>query len=151
MAVVDVPPEAQAAVKARWRREILELDYRRELRKLRERGYSQRQISQWLGIAQPSVHSALQTAAKVSMPVDGFSGAGPYEICERYAAGFVDRAQLIDELATFPYAEPDATDGYDPLRIDPPGTWSEVSHAKRAGLIDSSIYEEVFDLRHGAR
>lgn len=149
MTIAEVPDQARAAVQARRRKEIDELDYRRELHRLGEQGFSQRDISKWLGIAQPSVLSALKTAAKVPMPVDGFSGATPYEICQRYAAGFIDRAQLVDELTRFPYAEGGQTDGYDSLMVDPPGAWAEVSDARRRGLIADDVYEEVFNARHG--
>lgn len=149
MTIAEVPAEARAAVLARRRKEIDELDYRRELRRLEQRGYSQRDIARWLGIAQPSVLSALRTASKVTMPLDGFSGATPYEICQRYAAGFVDRAKLVDELTRFPYVKGGRTDGYDSLIVDPAGTWSEVSDAARRGLIEDDVYEEVFNRRHG--
>lgn len=149
MSVAEVPAEARAAVRARRRREMDELDYRRELRRLDQRGYSQREIAKWLGIAQPSVLSALRTAAKVSMPVDGFSGATPFEICQRYAAGFIDRVALVDELTRFPYVKGGQTDGYDSLIVDPAGTWSEVDDAVRRGLIEDDVYEEVFNRRHG--
>ncbi len=148
MTIAEVPAEARAAVRARRRKEIDELDYRRELRRLDECGYSQTQISKWLGIAQPSVLSALRTAAKVTMPLEGFSGATPYEICQRYAGGIIDRAQLVDELTRFPYVEGGHTDGYDSLIVDPAGTWSEVSDARRRGLIENDVYEEVFNRRH---
>lgn len=149
MTIAEVPAEARAAVLARRRKEIDELDYRRELRRLDQHGYSQREIAKWLGIAQPSVLSALRTAAKVPMPLDGFSGATPYEICQRYAAGFIDRAKLVDELTRFPYVKGGQTDGYDSLIVDPAGTWSEVSDAARRGLIEDDVYEEVFNGRHG--
>lgn len=149
MTIAEIPPEARAAMLARRRKEIDELDYRRELRRLEQRGYSQRDIARWLGIAQPSVLSALRTASKVTMPLDGFSGATPYEICQRYAAGFIDRAKLVDELTRFPYVKGGQTDGYDSLIVDPVGTWSEVSDAARRGLIEDDVYEEVFNRRHG--
>lgn len=148
MTIAEVPAEARAAMRARRRKEMDELDYRRELRRLQERGYTQTQISKWLGIAQPSVLSALRTAARVTMPLDGFSGATPLEICQRYAGGIIDRAQLVDELTRFPYVEGGHTDGYDSLIIDPSGTWSEVSDARRRGLIENDVYEEVFNRRH---
>lgn len=147
MTIADVPAEVHEAVSARRRREIDELDYRRALRRLNEHGFSQRQISRWLGIAQPSVNSALRTAAKVAMPVEGFSGATPMEICQRYAAGFIDREQLIDELTRFPYTPGGKTDGYDSLIVDPPGAWAEVSSARRRGVIEDEVYEEVFNRR----
>lgn len=148
MTIVEVPAQARAAVRARRRKEIDELDYRRELRRLGESGFTQAQMARWLGIAQPSVNSALRTAAKVSMPVEGFSGAGPAEICQRYAAGLIGRAQLVDELTRFPYALGGHTDGYDDLLVDPAGTWAEVSAAVRRGLIEEDVYDEVFALRH---
>jgi hypothetical protein len=94
------------------------------------------------------VLSALRTAAKVAMPLEGFSGATPYEICQRYAGGLIDRGQLVDELTRFPYVPGGQTDGYDSLVVDPPGTWSEVADAVDAGLIEDDVYEEVFNLWH---
>lgn len=149
MSVTEVPADVRGAVKARRRKEIDELDYRRSLRRLGDAGYTQKQIGEWLGIAQPSVLSALRTAAKVPMPLDGFSGATPDEICQRYAGGLISREQLVDELTRFPYAKGGETDGYDSLIVDPPGTWSEVSDAVRRGLIEDDVYEEVFNRRHG--
>lgn len=70
-----------------------------------------RTVSELDVAAQPSVNSALRTASKVEMPLPGFSGATPAEICQRYAAGFIDRAQLVDELVRFPYAKSGETDG----------------------------------------
>lgn len=148
MTRTDIPVEAQAAVRARHREDIGELDYRRELRRLREQGFTQTQIGNWLGLAQPSVLSALRTAEKVPMPIEGFSGATPYEICERYAAGFITRDQVIDELTRFPYKEESRTDGYNSIVVDPPGTWSELVRASFRGLIDDELYEEVFNRHH---
>lgn len=150
MTISSVPDWARAAVRARHRKEMAELDYRRELRRFDQHGYSQREIARWLGMAQPSVLSALRTAAKVTMPLDGFSGATPYKICQRYAARFIDRAQLVDELTRFPYVKGGHTDGYDSLIVDPPGTWSEVGDAARRGLISEDIYETVFNRRHSS-
>lgn len=148
MTAVEVPTDARALVRARRRMEMGELDYRRELQRVAAAGHTQTEISGWLGITQPSVMSALRTAAKVAMPVEGFSGATPYEICERYAAGLIDRSQLVNELARFPYAKGGHTDGYDSLMVDPPGAWSEVDAACRRGLIDDGVYDEVFSQRH---
>lgn len=73
----------------------------------------------------------------------------PYEICKRYAAGLIDRKNLINELARFPYVKGGQTDGYDSLIVNPIGTWSEVEDAARHGLIEDDVYEEVFNRRHG--
>ncbi len=149
MSVMEVPAEVRGAVQARRRKEIDELDYRRWLRRLEAAGYTQKQIGAWLGITQPSVNNALKTAAKVPLPAEGFSGASPYEICQRYAAGFIDRAQLVDELVRWPYAPRGKTaDELDDLVINPSGSWADVEEAAHAGLIDEEIYEEVFGRRH---
>lgn len=83
-----------------------------------------------------------------SMPLDGFSGSTPYEICERFAAGLIDESQVLDELVRYPYVPGGSTDGYDSLIADHPGTWSEVASATRHGLIDQRAYEAVFSRRH---
>lgn len=88
-------------------------------------------------------------AEKDPAPLEGFSGATPYEICQRYAAGLMEREQLVDELTRFPYAEGDKTDGYDSLTVNPQGTWAEVSTAVRRGLIEDDVYKEAFNRRHG--
>jgi hypothetical protein len=147
---MDAPVEARLAVRARVRKELDELEYRRALLKLSRDGHTQREISGWLGITQPSVQSALQTAQKVPLPVEGFSGANPIEICQRFAAELIGREQLVDELTRFPYADRTPTDGYDWLAVQPTATWSEVSRAVRMGLIDDDVYEEVFARRHGS-
>ena len=45
MTVMEIPAEARAAVRARLRKEIDDLDYRRSLRILGERGYTQVRLS----------------------------------------------------------------------------------------------------------
>ncbi|NTW39882.1 MAG: hypothetical protein HGA44_08315 [Cellulomonadaceae bacterium] len=147
MTITEIPAEARPAVRLRRRREIDELDYRRELRRLTERGYSQREVARWLGISQPALSSALRTAARVEMPATGFSGASPLEICQRYAAGLIERAQLVDELTRWTYARRDRTDGYDSLAVDQEGTWADVEFAAGTGLIEDEVYDEVFQKR----
>ncbi len=150
MRIHEIPDDAKPAGYARLRRELAEVDYRRELRRLVERGYEKQQIMRWIGITEKFLDAALQGTERDLMPLEGFSGGTPDEICKRYAVGEIDRAQLIDELVRYPYAEEGVTDGYDTLIVDPPGTWSEVSAAVRYGYIGREIYGEVFDMRHGS-
>lgn len=73
----------------------------------------------------------------------------PLAICQEYAAGLIDRAQLIDELRRFPYA-PKTVD-LDPINdivTDPDNSWAGVETALLSGVIDRSIYVEVFAHRH---
>ncbi len=145
MRVHEIPDEAKPAGYARLRQELAEVDYRRELRRLVELGFEKQQIMRWIGITGKFLDAALQGAERDLMPLEGFSGGTPDEICKRYAVGQIDRAQLIDELVRYPYAEEGVTDGYDTLIVDPPGTWSEVVEAEAYGYIDEDIYEEALD------
>lgn len=71
------------------------------LRELRE---SQTAIARLLDVTQPTVQKLLKCAEHNTMPVEGFSGANPFEICERYVAGYLTREQLIKELSCWNYA-----------------------------------------------
>ena len=145
MTILDIPPEARPAVRLRQRREIDEIDYRRELLLLVGKGYTQRQVAHWLGIAQPTLSSVLQTAKTTPMPRVGFSGASPKEICQRYAAGLLERSQLVDELTRWEYTQSAVTDGYDSLLVDQPGSFDEVIAAMHTGLIEADVYGELLD------
>lgn len=145
----DVRAVVQRAAKLRRRRDLHDLDYRRALRKVRavvqREGYAQRSVADNLGISQPALSKALRSAEQVQEPREGFSGASPYEICERYYVEFIDREQLIDELTRWSYGEQGGTDGYDSLIVDELGSWSDVELAFHHNLIDKSIYKEVFN------
>ncbi|MDU0328524.1 helix-turn-helix domain-containing protein [Microbacterium sp. KSW2-21] len=136
----------RATLKARHRREIGELDYRRGVIVLDRQGLSQTRIAQLLGVKQPTIHRVIERAKSVPMPRDGFSGADPFEICERYAADVIDRTQLVDELTRWNYAPRGtlATE-LDDLIVDPAGSFGDVERALRQGLIDDDVFDEVAD------
>lgn len=144
-----VKAAVERAAKRRRRRDLEDLDYRRALREVRlvtqREGYAQRAVADALGISQPALSKALRSTEAVPEPPEGFSGASPYEICERYDAGFIQRDQLIDELTRWNYGAQGSTDGYDSLMVDDPGSWTDVEMAFRRDLIDRGIYEEVFN------
>jgi hypothetical protein len=133
-----------ALVTSRARITVDQLDYRRALARAALH-HSQVEVARVAGIKQSSVSSALKTAVKVAPIPPGFSGASPLEICQRYAAGFLDRAQVLDELTRWQYVPSKGTDGYDDLIVDPPGTFGEVEQAFHTGLIDVGLYEEIFN------
>lgn len=145
MMTIAVPEEVRQAARLRRRRDIDDIDYRRALRTIREKGYSQQSVADALGISQPALSQQLRGLDAVEPPREGFSGATPLEVCQRYAAGFIDRDQLIDELTRWPYAKRGKTDGFDGLAVDPPGTWGDVTKALRDGLIDAETYDQVLD------
>jgi hypothetical protein len=149
MGLFDVPAEVRSAERALRVLRLVELDYLREVRRLLDFGYDEVKLVQDLAVFQPADLDRIAAAREVPVPVEGFSGATPYEICERHSVGMLDRDRLVDELVRFPYVPMDEPDGYDNLVVNPPGTWMEVERASRNGLIDMDVYREVFDRRHG--
>lgn len=143
MTTTAAPDRARRLAAARYRQELAELDYRRELAEAAAEGMTQKEMARALGISQPSVSSALHHAENTPARRQGFSGAGPYEICKRYAAGLIDRDQLLDELTRWPYAPMARTDGIDNILVDPPGSAGELVDAEVAGLIDLDLYGEL--------
>ena len=141
----------EAARRAKARRELGRLDYIRSVRAaVAELG--QGVVSRALGVSQPAISKLLADAeARGVLPVpDGFSGASPYEIAERYAAGYVNRDAMINELSVWPYVRDDgADDGVHELDFTPypvpPGTFEEVGQAFDEGLIDGDAYEQILD------
>ena len=81
---------------------------------------------------------------------EGFSGADPYEIALRYAAGQLSRERLVDELSRWDYAP----DRRPPHPLDDGvilGDWKEyLVPALDHGLIDDATYEAIRAARSGA-
>ncbi|UNX53942.1 hypothetical protein MF406_13335 [Georgenia sp. TF02-10] len=90
---------------------------------------------------EPSVQRA---RAAPALP-EGFTGASPYEIAERFAVRELTREQVVDELTRWPYDPSPTSDGYDALIVNQSGThsWGEVERAADDGLIDEDIYDEI--------
>ena len=149
MGLFDVPAEVRPAERALRVLRLVELDYLREVRRLLDAGYAEAKLMQDLAVFEPADRDRIAAAREVRVAVDGFSGATPYEICERYSVGMLDRDRLVEELVGFPYVPMDEPDGYDNLVVNPQGTWMEVERASRNGIIDMDVYREVFDRRHG--
>lgn len=146
MSFMNIPIEATAALKARHRREMGELDYKRNVLLLRNKGIKQKTIASMLGVAQPTVQRLLQRAESIKMPTKGFSGADPYEICERYAADLINREELVDELTRWEYIPRTSTaDQLDDLVVNAPGSIADLERALRKGLIDDALFDEVAD------
>lgn len=145
MSVIDLSAEVAKARVLRQRIELDQIDYRRELNRLAELNQPQRQISAALGISQPGLSTALKTAKKVPPARPGFSGASPYEICQRYAVNELTRDQVIDELTRWEYVIPEVIehDYFDDLRFDTPGSLDDVVQAFHHGLIDADLYGVV--------
>ncbi len=126
---------------------LAKMDFQRALLTAARAGATERNLQDTIHGYVPDLTFQLQEAEQLLPIPEGFSGAGPYEICQRYTTGQITRDQLIDELTRWNYPPmARTTDLLDDILVDPPGTWSEVTQAGRHGLIDSDIYGEVLDL-----
>jgi hypothetical protein len=75
--------------------------------------------------------------------LENFGSASPYEVCQRYAAGLINRDEVIRQLAAWPYPPTPRPDEFGDFTETFEGTFDDVLRAKRYELIDDSIYEEV--------
>jgi hypothetical protein len=108
---------------------------------------SQRDVARALGVAQPTISVELKRFAHLAEVPEGFSGASPYEIAERFAAGQITREQLIDQLGRWQYRPLPPVAETDDLMMDTAGTWLEVEQANTDGLIDDAAYAAAFAAR----
>jgi hypothetical protein len=151
VSVQERPPQVvRDAQAARAREALAHLDYERALAQLRNAYVhglvTQTEIARWLDIKQPSVSQALAKGASVPEPVDGFSGATPFEVVQRYAAEQIGPEQLVDELARWPYARGRVPrDEVDDLVVAPVGTFDDVRKALSLGLLEPETYDAILD------
>src|SRR5699024_7643747 len=129
-------------LKARQRVEVDALDYKRTL-KAAAGGMTQREMAALLGMSQPAVAKALQRAQSVPAVVGEFNAASPYEVCQRYAAGYIGREELVRLLVEWLYKKRPWAKEYGEYEESLDGTWEEVGDALRHELIDAATYDEV--------
>lgn len=145
----DGSPDELLRLLAIWR--VAEIDAAR-LVPARVQGLTPAQATNELRILPSEDVRRLQHTATRLQPIrEGFSGADPYEIALRYAAGQITREQLIDELSRWEYTP----DRYPPEPLDDGvilGDWSRyLSPAFHDDLIDFGTYEEIFNRCHPNR
>lgn len=145
MTIKPILNDLQHVARLRAAQLIGYLDYRRALRAIRDKGYSQQTIARALHISQPALSQQLKSLDEVSEPHPGFSGAGPLEICQRYAIGQLSRAEVVDQLVRWTYPPSDTTDGVNDILVEPPGSWNEVEQARRRGFIEGEVYDEILN------
>lgn len=142
---VTVEDEARRTlVVARARRDATRLDYERAVVRASEAGLTQSKIATIVGVSQAAVSQLLASATKAPRVRRGRSGATPYEVCQRYAAGLLSREQVAGELSSWPYEQVDyATGGVDEFVVEGPDAPAHVLRAFEDGLIDEDLYLEV--------
>jgi DNA-binding transcriptional regulator YdaS (Cro superfamily) len=136
-------PDGDTVRRLRSLQVVTRVSYLRALRAVAQ-DTTQKQLASQIGISQPSVNSALKSAAAVPDVRPGFSGATPYEIAQRYDAGELTREQVIDELGRWSYRPGSPSDGYDWTTLDP-GEFAEVRRALSEHLIEADTYDEILD------
>ncbi|MCM6761276.1 helix-turn-helix domain-containing protein [Rathayibacter sp. ZW T2_19] len=134
-------PDGDTVRRLRSRQVVTRVSYLRELRRAAQ-GTTQTQLARLIGISQPSVNSALKSAAAVPDVRPGFSGATTYEIAQRYDAGELTREQTIDELGRWSYRPGSPSDGFDWTTADA-GEFEDVERAFSEHLIDAEMYDEI--------
>ncbi len=137
------------AAVSRRQAEVATLDYRRALKHLDREGRPQTEVARVLGVSQSALSQSLKVARKVREAAPGFSGAGPYEICQRYSLGQLTREQLIEELTRWEYKPIPEPEWLEDIVPSPGlGSWREVQKAHREGLIDDATYDEVAERKN---
>lgn len=134
-------PTGDTVRRLRSRELVTHVSYLRALRTAAQ-DTTQTQLASRIGISQPSVNSALKSAAAVPDVRPGFSGATAYEIAQRFDAGELSREQVVDELGRWDYRPGSPSDGYDWSTFDP-GEFAEVERAHTEHLIDDATYDEI--------
>lgn len=113
MALESLPEDVREVAVAVIRARLAGYDAARAYAQLSADERSNRDIRRW-------THDRGQPPRVDVLPLsDGFSGATPYEVCERYAVGEIDRDMPIDEFTNYLYVPGGTTDGYDPLQALP--------------------------------
>ncbi|SDS53901.1 hypothetical protein [Microlunatus soli] len=69
----------------------------------------------------------------------------PYQWCSRFARGELDREQLINLLAEYPYTPTVDDREWNDAVVQPPGTVDEIEQASIDGLIDVDLYTAIID------
>lgn len=126
---------------------VAQLDYRRALVGLVSAGFIQQDIADAVGITQPTLSRALKIAQGSAAVREGFSGASVLEVCQRYTAGYLSQAQVIDELTRWRY-EPrskDPIDFFDIFAPDSPGSVEDLTSALDEGFLDDETYDLILD------
>ena len=104
---------------------------------------TQVQMAEALGLSQPAVAKALKSAASTPDVLSGFSGASVMEVCQRFAAGFIDRDQVVHELVAWPYVDEGSFDEFGEYTGPVSGTVDDLSVARGLGFIDDGVYADV--------
>ncbi|WP_342763048.1 ArsR family transcriptional regulator [Dermabacter hominis] len=141
-----MPSPLESVALVRGMQHLADLDFKRSVLIAKSQGKTQAEIAQAARMSQSAVSQHLKQARNVAFPPDGFAGASPLEICERYAAGQISSEDLKSQLVTWDFPPmPQPSDIFDDDPLPPPGTWAEVEQALSYGYLSEELYEAVLD------
>lgn len=139
-------PQLSTVRDARLGLKLAELTFKRALIGAASGGESQRSIGHAASISQPAVAQHLANSGHIQPALEGFSGADPLEICQRYYLGQLTEEQLFNELTRWEYApEPEAAHILDEPPYEP-GTWNDVLVATNMEYISEEQYARLFQM-----
>ena len=139
-------PQLTAVRDARLGLKLADLTFKRALIDAAKAGEAQRSIGHAAAISQPAVAQHLANSEHIRPLVEGFSGADPVEICQRYHLGQLTEEQLFDELTRWEYApEPEAAHTLDEPPYEP-GTWNDVLVATNMDYISEEQYARLLHI-----
>ena len=121
---------------AMYRQNLQQLDSRRVLKNKIESGMSPQEANESAGFSEEELNTNMQALPGVRPVKPGFSGAGPEEICTRYAIGALTNEQLADELTRWDYNVHAQWNPYHEFRFFMPGSYDELVMAFYKNLID---------------
>ncbi|WP_435298775.1 hypothetical protein [Timonella sp. A28] len=128
---------------------LAQLDYRREIAALSQRGYDVRDMARAVGVPGYKFAETVRVAQETAPIPEGFSGATVREICQRYFLGQITQEQVIHELTTWDYVIPEPPgEGaeYDDLGINTPGSIDEIGWAFDDGFLDGESYDHLMEI-----
>lgn len=143
-----MPSVLESVARARGMQHLADLDFKRSVLIAKSQGKTQAEIARAARMSQSAVSQHLKQMRDIAFPPDGFAGASPLEICERYAAGQISSEDLKSQLVAWEFAPfPQPSDIFDDGPLPPPGTWAEVEEALSYGYLSEELYEAILDER----
>lgn len=144
-------PQLTAVRDARLGLKLAELTFKRALIDAAKAGEAQRAIGHAAAISQPAVAQHLAHSGHVRPVPQGFSGADPLEICQRYYLGQITEDRLFDELTRWEYIPDPEPEHLLDEGASISGTWNDVLVATNMDYISEEQYARLFDMMEDDR
>lgn len=137
----DVDEAIQHVIGTYARAQVAELDYLRALREAAQGMAFDEIAKQFPGVGRSELANELAQAHKLAPIPQGFSGASPFELCQRYAIGELTETELIQQLSRWEYATLPVTKV--PTIATVPGSVQDLDRARRRRLISAALYAKL--------